>query len=520
VQLGASGRGWAVATPHAAASEAAAEIFERGGNAVDAAIAAATTLAVVYPQMCGVGGDLFALVQHPEGDVLAVNSAGASPAALDAAAVRHDHDEMPVRGPHAIVVPGAVAGWEALHRHGGELPWAALFTSAIRHAADGSPVVRGLAESFREADELLAADPGTSSVLRPHDKPLAEGDLLVQAALARTLEALASDGADVLSRGRVGAAYVAGLRSAGCPIDETDLAAHAADVLSPLIARYRDLDVRTTPPTSQGFAMLEALRAIERLQLDPDPLGDDAGTIALVHAAAARDRDRHLADPRAMRVHPSTLLDDGHIAALCEEVRERSTRAPQPRGGDTAGLVTADARGTAVSLIQSLSWGFGSGILEPETGILTQNRGAGFVLDPEHPNVLEAGKRPAHTLMPVMVHREGRLAGVSGTMGGPAHPQINAASIVRAFELGMTPRDAVAAPRWLVGGMDDVRGVVEAESGVPESTVGQLAAAGFSVTRLGAEDSSVGHAHLIRLDPDGTFEAGTDPRADGRALAG
>jgi len=266
--------------------------------------------------------------------------------------------------------------------------------------------------------------------------------------------------------------------------------------------------------------LLEALRAIERLQLDPDPFGPDAGTIAIVFAAAARDRDRHLADPRHMRVHPTTLFDDGHIAAICEEVREGSAAAPRPAGGDTVGLVTADARGWAVSLIQSLSWGFGSGILEPATGILAQNRGSGFVLDPEHPNALAPGKQPAHTLMPVTVHRKGRLAAVSGTMGGPAHPQINGSSLIRALELGMNPQEAVAAPRWLVGGMDDIRGLAEAEANVPDATVELLERAGFSVTRLGAEDSSVGHAHLIRLNPDGSLEAGTDPRADGAALAG
>jgi gamma-glutamyltranspeptidase/glutathione hydrolase len=221
-----------------------------------------------------------------------------------------------------------------------------------------------------------------------------------------------------------------------------------------------------------------------------------------------------------MRVHPTTLLDDGHIAAVCEEVREGSTAAPHPAGGDTVGLVTADARGSAVSLIQSLSWGFGSGILEPATGILAQNRGSGFVLDPEHPNALAPGKQPAHTLMPVTVHRDGRLAAVSGTMGGPAHPQINGASLVRAFDLGMTPQEAVAAPRWVVGGMDAVVGLAEAEADVPDATVELLELASFRVTRLRAEDSSVGHAHLIRLNPDGSLEAGTDPRADGAALAG
>jgi gamma-glutamyltranspeptidase len=519
MRLSSTGNRWAVATPHATASEAAAETFEDGGNAIDAAIAAATTLAVMYPHMCGVGGDLFALVQHPAGDVVAVTSAGRSPIAIDPDAVRAECATMPERGPLTIVVPGAPAGWEALHRQGAALPWSRAFSTAERLAADGAPIAPGLAETLGEDASLLAPDPGFAETFFRDRFPLQEGDLLRMPALAATLGALATGGAEALYRGPVGSAYVEGLREAGALLGVEDLAMHGVDVVPPLVARFRDLDVRSSPPTAQGFVMLEALLAIDRLGIDPDPFGADAGTLALVFAAAARDRDQHLADPTAMRVHPHTLLDDGHIAGLCDEVRAGVFAAPHPRGGDTAGLVTADAEGYAVSLIQSLAWGFGSGILEPRTGIVAQNRGSGFVLDPDHPNVLAGAKRPAHTLMPVMAHREGRLVAVSGTMGGPAHPQINAWSLIRAFHLGMTPGDAVAAPRWLVGGMDAIEGEATAEAGVPEEVVSRLSEVGYSLTRLRAEDSSVGHAHLIRVGSDAGLEVGTDPRADGAALA-
>ncbi len=523
MQRSASGRRWAIATPHEAASEAAAQAFERGGNAIDAALAAATTLAVVYPAMCGVGGDLFALVQRPEGDVVAINSSGAAPAEIRPDEVRAKHgDRMPERGPLTVIAPGAAAGWRALHDHGADLPWAEIFDRATALASDGVPLAPFMASVLRESAELLAPDPGFREVFFRGGEPLHEGEVLEQPALAKTLEALALGGAEALYRGTVGAAYVAGLRAAGSPLGETDLAAHAAEVLPPLMGRYGDLDMRVAPPTSQGFVLLEALLATERLGLDPDPFGPDAGVLALVFRAASADRDRHLADPRAMRVHPSTLLDDGHVAALCDEVRDgwpERIVPGAPLGRDTVGLVTADAAGFAVSLIQSLSFGFGSGILEPQTGIVAQNRGSGFSLDPEHPNVLEPGKRPAHTLMPVMAHRGGRLAAVSGTMGGPAHPQINAMSLHRALGLGMSPADAVAAPRWIEGGMDDREDVVEAESGVPAETIALLERAGFRTERLGALDPSAGHAHLIRARADGLLEAGADPRADGSALA-
>jgi gamma-glutamyltranspeptidase len=526
--LGASGSRWAIATPHEAATAAGADAFEHGGNAVDAALAAAVTLAAVYPHMCGVGGDMFALVQHPEGTgPVAICSSGASPAGIDVGAARATGrgTAMPERGPHTVTVPGAVAGWAALHFHGAGLPWSAAFARGIAAAHDGVPVARSLAGSIAEAGALSAADAAFAALFFPEGTALEEGATLRNPALAATLEQLAAQGPSALYGGEIGARYVDGLRAAGSAISREDLAAHEATIAPPLIGRYRELDVRTTPPTSQGFVMLEALAAIDRLGLAMDPLGPDAGRLALAFAAAALDRDRHLADPNAMRIHVETLLDDGHIAALCDEIRG----ADAPSGhrpvlaGDTAGLVTADAEGNAVSLIQSLSWGFGSGILEPGTGVIAQNRGTGFTLEAGHPNELEPGKRPAHTLMPVMVHRRGRLAAVSGTMGGSAHPQINSMSLFRALGLGMDAAEAVAAPRWLVGGMDpeDPEGqrFVVAEPGIGEVAVAALASVGFRVDPIHELDEGVGHAHLITVDTDGGLDAGTDPRADGAALA-
>ncbi len=528
--LSARGERWAVATPHVAATEAAAHAFESGGNAIDAALAAAVTLAVVYPHMCGVGGDLFALVQRRDGDVIAVNSSGASPRGLDAESVRSEHSRMPERGPLAITVPGAVAGWEAVHGQGGDLPWPDAFAAAIEHARAGVAVSRSLALTLAEAGGLLENDPWLGALFLRDGAPLGPGDSFSNPALARTLEALAAGGAGALYGGEIGRAYAEGLRRLGCPIAPEDLAAHRAELLAPLVGRYRDLDVRVPPPTSQGFVLLELLGALERLGVDPDPLGPDAPTVALASLVVARDRDLHLADPEHMRVHPHALLDDGHLAAICDQVRSGPLPRPQPSASDTVGLVTADAEGLAVSLIQSLSWGLGAGILEPSTGILAQNRGSGFTLDPGHPNALAPAKRPAHTLMPVMAHRAGRLAAVSGTMGGAAHPQINAWSLVRAFDLGMDPASAVAAPRWLVNGMDPEgpEPFVLAEADVPDAVLDALRRAGFRLDLVGAGDEAVGHAHLIRAIgafeggtfEGGAFEAGTDPRADGSARAG
>jgi gamma-glutamyltranspeptidase/glutathione hydrolase len=300
-----------------------------------------------------------------------------------------------------------------------------------------------------------------------------------------------------------------------------DLAAHEPELDSPLTLRYRDLDVSVAPPNSQGFTLLETLAVIERLGVDPDPLGPDAGAIAEVFRVTGVDRDRHNADPRRARVPVGTLLDEGHLAGLVDLVREGDAGPAPARRSDTVALVAADGTGLGITLIQSLYDGFGSGILEPETGVVLHSRGSSFVLDPEHPNVLAGGKRPAHTLLPVVVHREGRLAALAGTMGGGAQPQIDTMTLVRAFDLGLDAAAAVAAPRWLVGGMtlgSSERSVV-AEASVPTETRERLQAAGYAVAEVGERDGAVGHAHLLLAHQDGTLEAGSDPRADGEAAA-
>lgn len=526
MERAASGPRWAIATPHTLATEAGAVAFERGGNALDAAVAAAVTLAVAYPHMCGVGGDLFALVQQPAGGAVAVNASGRAPSGADpvAAAVAGE-GAMPQRGPHSVTVPGAVSGWEALHRLGASLPWSELFTQAVALALGGVAVSRSLAATLAEPDGPRdpSRDP-LAAIFAPDGSPQLEGMLVRQPALGATLQRIAAEGPGALYGGEVGERYAAGLAAAGVPIVPEDLAAHRADLGSPLRARYRDVDVLVHPPNSQGFLLLEILATVERLGIDPDPLGPSAGTLARLFRAAGRDRDLHLADPDAMRVHPSTLLDDGHLAALADEARggPGGLRAgPHAASGDTIALVAADDEGRGVSLIQSLFGGFGSGILEPSTGIVAHSRGGCFTVDRNHPNVLSPFKRPAHTLMPVLVQRGGRFEATTGTMGGYGQPQINAINLIRTFDLDVAAGDAVAMPRWLVGGMDPggAEASVLAEAGVPEIVRASLQEAGFRVDTVGEQDEAVGHAHLIRLGTAG-FTAGADPRSDGDAQAG
>jgi gamma-glutamyltranspeptidase/glutathione hydrolase len=523
----AEGTTWAIATPHALASEAGARAFERGGSAIDAALAAATALAVVYPHMCGVGGDLFAVVHRPEGDTRAVNASGRAAQGADPEALRAAHgDTVPIRGPVPVTVPGAVSGWAALHRIGGVLPWADAFEDARRLAHDGAPVADDLAATLAEAGDLLAADRGLAGVFAPDGDPLPRGAPLRQPALGATLDALAAGGPEALYGGPVGAAYVRGLRAAGSPLAEDDLALHRATMTPALVGPFAagDLHVAVAPPNSQGYSLLQLLAAADRLDTDPDPTGPDAATLARIFLEGLRDVRRHLADPDRMDVHVSTLLDDGHLAAFADAVRAPLAHEPGPARptGDTIALVAVDADGTAVSLIQSLFWGFGSGILESETGIVAHNRGACFTLAPDRPNTLAPGMRPLHTLLPAVLLDETRgLAGAAGTMGGYQQAQIDATTIARAFARGHTPAEAVSLPRWIVDDLpDDGLPGVLAEEGVPGVVVEAIAATGLEVAHTPEACDAVGHAHLIRRTADGRLLAGSDPRADGAALAG
>ncbi|MBO3749377.1 gamma-glutamyltransferase [Streptosporangiaceae bacterium NEAU-GS5] len=491
----------AVAAPHTLATDAAEEALRRGGNAIDAALAAAVTLTVVYPHNTAAGGDLIALVRTAGGRISCLNASGPAARAADRDAVAARHGgRMPIRGVDAITVPGCVAGWAALHASGAALPWAAHFAAAIAHAA-GTPVVPGLAAAIAEAAPLIDADPGMRAVFRPGGRLLAEGDVLRQDALAATLSGIADGGPEVLYGGPVGERLIAGLRVLGSPLDRTDLDAYRAEWTPPLSRPVGAWQVHTSPPNSQGFLLLQALLADVA-----DPLRTGAGRLAQVFAQGIADRARVLADPRFAPVDLDALLRPGR-ALPGEDVAAYAN-------GDTVAVVTADGDGNAVSLIQSLFFGFGSGVLEPDTGILMQNRGAGFTLDPGSPNVLAPGKRPAHTLMPVMVTEGDRLAWVTGSMGGRAQPQIHTQILLRLFG-GADPTAAVAAPRWVVGEPDLA---VRVEADVDPAARDSLAElAGLPLTELPARSDRVGHAQAIAIGLDGAPTAGSDPRADGAA---
>ncbi|MDN3026075.1 gamma-glutamyltransferase [Streptomyces sp. S.PB5] len=531
-QLAASGERWAVATPHAAAGEAAADVLREGGNAVDAALAAAAMLTVVYPNQCSVGGDLLALVGTPDGDVRCVNASGRSPRAVDVESLTAAHDLMPVLGALPVTVPGAVGGWATLADMWGTRSLASALAPAEAAARDGVPVAPGLAHDLARESARLARDPGMRGVFFADGEVLTAGQTLCQPHLARSLALIGSEGPAAMYGGEVGASLVKLLASQGSAMTDEDFAAHTVELSPALAAQYDGVEYLSAGANSQGLYFLQGLKALDvaRAARGPlDPLGREAGLVASVLAWTAGDRDRHCADPEWSEAPVEHLLSDAYARHIAEHALAGTAvdlLARRKATGDTVAVVVADADGTWVSLIQSVFHSFGAAVLDPGTGIVLHNRGASFSLDPASPNRLAGGKRPLHTLMPVLVREGGELVGAHGAMGGRAQPQVHTHMALH-LAAGSAPEHAVSVPRWVLGAMEagvtTGAGVVSTERDVPVAGVHAIEGAGFTVGSLGANDDGVGHGQLVRrVTGDGRphLAAATDPRADGSAVAG
>lgn len=517
---------FALATPQRDATLAGAAAFEAGGNALDAALASAAVLTVTYPHNCGLGGDLFALVRTPDGATVNINASGPAPSLTNPERQRRQGESMPLTGPAPITVPGCVAGWKRIHELGAVGSWEDIFGAAIRCADAGVAVSRSLAAAITERGAEIEADEGMRAVFHPGGAPLSEGERLAQPALAETLRGLAAEGPTALYGGTLGTRLTTGLEAAGSLLRARDLAGFEPEVGAPLRGSFRDLDLLTSPPNSSGVLLLQALAALDASGDELDPLGADAAILAHIFGLGGGMRDELLADPRAAAVDADRWLAPERIAEVLEEaMAQASSGVAAPTGrverrhGDTVAVVAIDGDGYGVSLIQSLLHGFGACVLEPRTGIVLQNRGASFKLEPGHPNVLAPGKRPAHTLMPVMLERDGKLVYVLGTMGGKVHAQIHVQVLLRLLD-GLTPEAAVRAPRWIVGGseLSDPDDAIAIEEGLEEDAREALARAGLPIQVLPRLSETFGHAQAIAVEAQGGLAAGSDPRADGHAL--
>jgi gamma-glutamyltranspeptidase/glutathione hydrolase len=506
-----------VASPHRLASEAGLAVFRSGGNAVDAAIAAAATVAVVYPHMNGVGGDNFWLIFDGRTRTLrALNAAGRSAAAATLETYRARFGAaIPARGgAAALTVPGAVSGWWAAHllsrdSLGSPLAWKSLLEAAIVHAREGFPPSPGQRRVTAETTDLFGAAAAA-------DVP----ERFVQAELAGTLAAIAEGGADELYRGRLGHRLAAGAAAAGSPLTAADLAEHSADWVEPLSVPYRGGMATSFPPPTQGFAALAMLALLEGFDLAGLDEADYVHLVVEAAKLAFEDRDRYLSDPTVVPVPVARCLDPTYLAERRRRISRRRAMLATggPMDGDTIAIVAADDRGNAVSLIQSLYWEFGSGVIAGDTGVLLQNRGAVFSLDPVHPNCLAPRKRTAHTLIPSMYLVQGQPRLVYGTMGGEGQPQTQAALVTRIVDRGLSPQAAVEAPRWLYGRTWGAESrSLSLESRFDAAAVESLRQRGHDVSLVEAWSDLMGHAQLIRVDADG-FTGASDPRADGAAL--
>lgn len=516
-----------VTSPHSLASAAGADVLRAGGSAVDAALAASAALSVLYPHMTGIGGDAFWLIHDSRTRQVRYIDGGGRAAAggtLGAFAKR-GLEEVPYRGvlPGTLTVPGAVASWTEAHAAYGRLPLKRCLDSAIGYARDGFPVTARLAYWRSLARDELEKSPEAAAIfLRP-------GAILKNPDLARTLEAIASDGWYGFYDGPIARELVRWSQAHDGFFAPDDLKAQQARWGEPLAGTYRGVTIYETPPPTQGFAVIEMLNLLEPLDLHRKPfLGPDhVHLMVQAKQLAYRDRDRHLADPRFAEVPTERLISKAYAderRALMDPARAIPwDRIPSygSLAGDTVYIAAVDREGNAASLIHSLYGGFGAAVVAGSTGVVLQNRSAYFSLDPKSPNRVEPGKTPLHTLIASLAFRDGRLWAAVGCMGADGQPQIHLQTYVAMIDHGCDIQEALETPRFLSGrfAIGEPRDTLHVEARFPAETLDELERRGHQLNRWGGWNELAGHAHGIVIDPEsGLRIGGSDPRSDGAAI--
>ncbi len=509
--------------PHHLAAQAGRDVLRDGGNAVEAMVAAAAAIAVVYPHMNAIGGDGFWLIHEPGKEPVAISACGPA-AALADLDFYAGHSTIPSRGPKAaLTVAGTIGGWakalEVAAPWGPALPLSRLLADAIRHAHKGIAVTESQTALTREKFDGLKDAPGFAQTHLVNGQPPAVGHVLKQPTLGRTLEQLAERGLDDFYRGELAQRIGAELERVGSPLRTSDLAAYQAQIVEPLSVRLNDSTVYNLPPPTQGLSALMILGLFERLGVTE---GEGFAHVhGLVEATkrAFRVRERVVTDPQRLPADPKGFLKPAALSELAAEI-DRTKALPWPdvaKPGDTIWMGCIDAQGRAVSFIQSVYWEFGSGVVLQDTGIVWQNRGTSFSLDPNALNVLKPGHRPFHTLNPSLaLFDDGRVMPY-GTMGGEGQPQTQAAVFTRYARFGQGLQQAVTAPRWLLGRTwGDVSTTLKLESRFDPALVQALRDAGH-VVELFSEPFSdtMGHAGALVRHPNGVIEGAADPRSDG-----
>ena len=513
-----------VTAPHNLAAETGLRVLRDGGNAIEAMMAAAAAIAVVYPHMNGIGGDGFWLIHAPGAEPVGIDACGASGGAVDDA-LYAGMNSVPSRGPLAAnTVAGAVSGWQAAlaisDRWGGSLPLARLMEDAIRYANEGFPKS---GNQFRvtaaKQDELSEISGFKPTFMGPGGTQAAEGAMFRNPRLGDTLAALAADGLDGFYHGKLARTIAADLARAGSPVSGADLGGHTADVVRPLSVRLGCGTAYNMPPPTQGAASLMILALFDGLGVVEADGFDHVHGLVEATKQAFMLRDAHIADPAIMTADPADWLAaeflDGRAAAI-----DPSRAMPWPPtgepGGDTVWMGAIDRDGRAVSYIQSVYWEFGSGVVLEDTGITWQNRGSSFSLTDGARNRLAPGRKPFHTLNPALALLADGRTMVYGTMGGEGQPQTQAAIFTRHVGFGRDLQAAVTAPRWLLGRTwGDETMTLKLEARFDPALVRALADAGHAVETVEPFSDLMGHAGAVVRHEDGGLEGATDPRSDG-----
>ncbi|HWK46241.1 MAG TPA: gamma-glutamyltransferase family protein [Stellaceae bacterium] len=523
-----------ITAPHHAAAESGLAVLREGGTAIEAMIAAAAAIAVVYPHMNAIGGDGFWLIAEPGRPPIGIDASGRTGAAVTPELYRRAGlSAVPSRGPLAAnTVAGTIGGWqralEISQGWGGSLPLSRLLADAVWYAHQGMPATRSQAFYTTSKQAELADQPGFAERFLVAGAAPAPGQIMRNPPLAALFERLAAAGLDDFYRGEAARSVAADLGRVGSPVTATDLAAHRAELVEPLSTQLSSGLVYNLPPPTQGLASLMILALYDRLK---DTRASDFDHIhGLVEATkrAFLIRDAEIGDPGRLRHDPRAFLAPALLDRLAREI-DPAAALPWPipvigerpaDAGDTIWMGVIDGAGRAVSFIQSIYWEFGSGVVLPETGIVWQNRGSSMVLDPTAPNALGPGRKPFHTLNPALARLDDGRVTVYGTMGGEGQPQTQAAVFSRHVMHGMPLQAAVTAPRWLLGRTWGAASTtLKLEDRIDSGTIAALRLAGHDVEVLPGFVDAMGHAGALSRHVSGVIEGATDPRSDG-AVAG
>ncbi len=527
-----SSRRGIVVAPHHLAAQAGVAVLRDGGNAVEAMLAAAAAIAVVYPHMNGLGGDNFWLISSGGKAPKAIDACGPAAALASADLYRAAGcDVIPSRGPMAaLTVAGAVGGWslalEEARALGGRMPLSRLLEDAISYARDGFSVSGTQSNNTAAKYAELSHQPGFASLFLNADKAPQVGARFTNAALAASLERLTTAGLEDFYRGDLARSMAKELEEVGSPIRLGDLEGYAALRVSPLSVKLRHGTVFNLPPPTQGLASLMILGLADQL---PDVAPESFSylhTLVECTKQAFMVRDRHVTDPAYMTIDPQAQLDRANLSKIASAIDPSHALAwPQPAvPGDTVWLGAIDADGNAVSFIQSIYWEFGSGVVLPTSGIVWQNRGTSFSLNAAHHNALMPGRRPFHTIQPAMALLDDGRVMPYGTMGGEGQPQTQSAIYTRYVVQGQELQDAINRPRWLLGrtwGADKTN--LRLENRFDPDVVEAMRRAGHDVELVGPFEEVMGHAGALVFHGAGAraglIEGASDPRSDGRAAA-